>query len=404
MNIKAAIARRHDRTLAIEGLDLGDPRAGEIVVRLVACGLSRADTRAIDGDLAMPLPFVPGAEGAGIVEHVGDDVTSVEAGDAVILTAASCGHCARCGAGHPRDCEAFAALNLSGRRLDGSTPFSDRGQPVAGFFMGQSALATHLVCPAACAIKVPMDAPLEVLAPLGGAMLEGACAVARGFRIGHGDSLVVTGAGPAGLLAIMLAKGRGAGLIVVSDPDETRRELATELGATIAVHTDDDLASVVRSMVSNGARFALETTGRATARKACLDSLARGGICALTDPPTSAALGFDDQLADGDVMVMAAADHMDAAALVSELVALHVSEQLPIERLLGFFPFELVNDALDALRDGHVVKPVVRFSLGAFGDLDRAEMEGAASEAPAEPEPEDAPKQEVPEREPSVPA
>ena len=417
MKVKAAVARAHGAPLAIEGLDLGEPRDDEVLVRLIACGVARADLKAIGGALPMPLPFVPGTEGAGIVEKAGADVTHVETGDAVIVGAGACGICARCAAGSPRACEQFAALNLAGRRLDGSAPFlieerADEAQPQAevevnGFFFGQSSFATHALCRGSSVIRLPVGAPLEILAGLAGELLIGAGVITHGFRFQAEDTLVVTGADAIGLTAIMVAKARGAGTIFVADPDEARRALAVEFGASVAVHTDEDLASAVRSMTGSGARFALDTTGDTSAYQACLASLAEGGTLALVDPPAGTRLDFDDQVADGTTLIISADGHADPRDLVPDLVALQAEGRLPIDKLLGFFPFELVNDALAAFAGGRVVKPILRFPLGSFGDLDRAKTEGAVSEVSAEtpvdetvPEPQ--PVDTEQEREPAV--
>ena len=170
MRIKAAVARAHDAPLAIEGVDLEGPRAGELVVRLVAAGVAQVDLDAIAGSSAIALPFVPGSEAAGIVEHVGEGVNDVVAGDAVVIGPSFCGVCVNCAAGRPLSCLHFAALNLHGKRPDGSTPLTqdDGTGGIHGFFHGQSSFATHVVCRARDAVKVPPGAALELLACLGG--------------------------------------------------------------------------------------------------------------------------------------------------------------------------------------------------------------------------------------------
>jgi aryl-alcohol dehydrogenase len=359
----------------------------------------------------MPLPFVPGAAGAGIVERVGDAVVGVAPGDAVIVNFAACGLCEACAVGDPRRCIGFAALNLGGRRLDGSAPFSAASEPVNGFFFGQSSFSTHLICAATSATTLPAGAALEVLAGLPGEMLVGAGAVDGVLGLRRGDTLVITGADAAGLAATMMAKARGAGMIIVADPRERRRDFATALGATVAVHTDDDLAAVVRSLTGDGVRFALETIGHAAARQACLDSLAPGGTLAIVDPLAGETLA--DEILAGDTRVVAAHGHADPRGLLAELATLHAAGDLPLDTLVDFFPFEHANDALDALRAERVVKPVIRFPVGSFGDLDRALSEGAAQDVPETTEstsddrvPAEAPAQDDGdgERQPAVPA
>lgn len=389
MKVKAAVARSHGAPLSLEGLTLDEPRADEILVKLIASGVAATDLDAIAGRFAMPLPFVPGAEGAGIVERAGDAVSTIVPGDSVIVSFDFCGHCGPCVVGRSHACVDFAALNLSGRRLDGTAPFHDDGHAVNGRFFGQSSFATHLVCRAARAVKVATGAPLEVLACLGGDLLLGAGAILHGFQLRAGDSLVVTGADAIGLMATMVAKAAGAKMIIVADPDEKRRALASELGASVAVHAVEDLADLVRSLVGDGARFALDTTGDASAQTACLASLAPGGSCALVHPPAGTSLDFADQRAEGKILILSVDGHASPAVLIPELVALHAKGSLPLEHLVDFFAFEHVNDALDALRHGAVVKPVLRFPLGAFGDLDRALAEGTELEPPADQTPED---------------
>ncbi len=377
MRIKAAVARAHGAALIIEGVDLDGPRTGELVVRLVAAGVAQVDLDAIAGSLPVALPFVPGSQAAGIVEHVGEGVDDVAAGDSVVIGPAFCGVCANCAAGRPLACLDFAALNLGGARQDGSTPLTqdDGTGGIHGLFHGQSSFATHVICRARDAIKVPAGAALELLACLGGELLVGAGAVMRNFAVGEGDTLVVTGADAVGLIACMVAKARGAATIVVADPRLTGRNLALECGATIAVHTDDDLPTVVRSVIADGAGFAIDTTGHAGAITACLDSLRPGGSCALLHPSVGLPADLQGQGSGGETILAGADVDVAPATLIPALASLHAERALPLDRLVTFFPFELVNDALAALAEGAVVKPVVRFSIGSFGDVDRAESE-----------------------------
>ena len=396
MRIKAAVARARGVPLSIEGVDLEGPRADELVVRLVAAGVAEVDLDAIAGSLAIPLPFVPGSQAAGLVEHVGEAVAGFAAGDAVVIGRALCGVCANCVVGRPLSCLHFAALNLSGKRADGSTPLTqdDGIGGLHGLFYGQSSFATHVVCHARDAVKVPTGAALELLACLGGELLVGAAVVARHFVMGEGDTLVVTGADAVGLIACMVARARGAATVIVADPRLAGRNLALECGATIAVHTDEDLATVVRSVMAEGARFAIDTTGQAGAITACLDSLRPGGGCALLHPSVGLPADLQGQGSGGETVLVAADVDVAPATLIPALAALHAEGGLPLDRFVTFFPFELVNDALTALAGGTVVKPILRFPVGPFGDVDRAVGEGAEAEQPAPAE--DAPVTDAP--------
>ena len=343
MRVKAAVARARVAPLAVEDLDLDEPRAGEILVRMIASGVATCDREAVVGSLAMPLPFVPGCEGAGIVERVGEGVIAPAPGGAVLIV------------GSPR-------CALAGLRLDGSAPFAGDDGPVNGFFFGQSSFATHLLCPAELAVPVADGAPLELLAGLGREVLLGAGLVLQELAVEAGSTIVITGADAVGLGACMAAAAAGAGSIILADPRESRRELALQVGATIAVPTDESLGSVVMSLAADGARYALETSGSPAARAGCEASLGANGRCHVAS---------EDDLSK-----------LDLRALIPRLVEMYADERFALEKLVTYFPFELVNDALAALASGDVAKPVLRFSLGAFGDLDRALQEGAAQEEP----------------------
>ena len=382
MRVKGAVLRQADGKLEVEALDLDDPREDEILVRLVAAGVGRTDIDAIAGRSGMPVPFVPGSEAAGFVERVGAGVSAPQPGDAVLIAWSACGSCPHCHAGDERHCERFSALNLSGARSDGSTPFHAGTADIGGFFHGQSAFATHLICRAADAIVVHPEAPLELAVAFLGEFLAGAAPILRLPDDRTGIAIAIAGADIVGLAACMVAKSRGYEPIIIADPDERRRKLALDVGATIAVPAEDGLAAVVRSLAADGAVLALDSSGSVTAREACLASLAPGGVCvALSSSDEDAALA-----GAAGVTIVSADDGIVASELVPQLLALHAEGVMPIEQLIDFFPFEHVNDAIAAAVSGGCVKPVLRFSLGLFGELDRAEREGAATdEAPDEP-------------------
>ncbi len=349
MKIKAAVAARHGEPLHVQALDLHEPRDGEVLVRLVASGVAARDRAAIAGHLAVPLPFVPGAEAAGIVERVGAGVAAPVAGDAVLVVP------------EHRD--------VSGRRADGSTPFVGDAGAVHGFCCGQSSFATHLVCRAVDVVVLDRNAPLELAAALNGDVLAGAAAVLGCAEPTSGDAVVVTGAGVLGLAACMTAKATGFASIVVAEPSAERRALALKAGATVAVPDEFGLSAVVKSLNPDGARLAVDTTGTAAGRGACKASLAPAGT-------------FVD-LAGTSAFAPSAAT---AAPLLARLLELLERGDLPLANLVSFFPFEHVNDALAAGASGEVAKPVIRFSLGSFGDLDRALSEASAlDEAQGEP-------------------
>lgn len=383
LKVKAAVARAHRAPLRIEALDLDEPLRDEVLVKLIACGVSQRDVATLDGALPVPLPFVPGGEGAGIVERVGSNVRHLAAGDAVVVTFEYCGACPACRAGHWSACRDFAVRNLSGTRLDGLPPYGDEGgAPVHGRVFGQSSFATHLVCRADIAVNVGPDAPLELLAGLGGELLAVAGTLLHGLTLRPNQCVVVTGADARGLLACLIAQALGAGVVILAEEDWARRERAGSVGATLVVESFKELPDLVRSLAGEGADVAIDFTGAKMAIAGALDSLAAESVIASVEPPAD--------LPDG-VRRVEIAEYAPPTQLVEELARLNARGDLPLERLFDFFAFPHVNDAIAALRQNRIAKPVLRFPLGAFDEVDRARKEGAAMEEPERERPGDVP-------------
>src|SRR5436189_3106653 len=149
MRATAALLRELDAPLPLEEVELPEPAGSEVLVRIRGVGICHTDLTAHSGGVPLPLPAVLGHEGAGVVEAVGPDVTSVAPGDHVVLTFDSCGECPPCNSGHPAYCELFAPLNYFGTRLDGSATMRQDGSDVHGSWFGQSSFATYALASAA---------------------------------------------------------------------------------------------------------------------------------------------------------------------------------------------------------------------------------------------------------------
>ena len=198
----AALVREPGGRAQLTPVSLRTPAAGEVRVRIEASGICATDLFAIDGGVGPVFPAVFGHEGAGVVEEVGADVTSLSPGDRVILSFDACRACAACEAGAPSSCESFAALNYRGR-IDGVTGPDE--EPVRAGWLAQSSWASEVVVPARIAVPVGADVPWGVAAALGCGVLTGAGTVFNVLGAGPGDALLVMGAGTTGLAAIMAA-------------------------------------------------------------------------------------------------------------------------------------------------------------------------------------------------------
>ena len=282
MRVTAAVARVAREPLEIVQLELDEPRAGEVRVRMVATGVCHTDALVRDQLLPTPLPAVLGHEGAGVVDAVGAGVTTVSPGDHVVLGFDSCGSCANCRSGHPAYCENFPARNFGGRRPDGSTALSepkvDGGTVVSSHFFGQSSFASFANVSERSVAKVPKSVPLEILGPLGCGLTTGAGAVLTVLRPEAGSSIVIFGTGAVGCSALLAAVVANCSTIIMVDIVPGRLELALELGATHVVDSrTEDAVEAVKRVTGGGSQFALDTTENARVFRQMVDSLAVRG-------------------------------------------------------------------------------------------------------------------------------
>jgi aryl-alcohol dehydrogenase/geraniol dehydrogenase (NAD+) len=363
---RAAIARRQGVPLALEEIDVAAPRDDEVRVRLVATGICHTDLVCRDG-FPVPMPIVLGHEGAGIVESVGRDVKNLAVGDHVLLSFNSCGVCSNCSSNEPAYCSQFLGLNFGGARLeDGSSPLSQKGDPVHGNFFGQSSFATLAVARARNVVKVDRDLPLDVIAPLGCGVQTGAGAVINSLKVRAGRSVAVFGAGAVGLSAVMAAKAVGASKIVVVEPNASRRALAIELGATSTIDPRDgsDTLVAVKAGGTGGVDYAIDTTGIPAVANLASEALLPNGMLGLIGvPPPDAQMPMNimSMYVRGAGLKCIVEGDSDPQDFIPRLVTLYREGKLPLERLIKTFSFDQINEAMTAGADGSVVKPIVLF-------------------------------------------
>ncbi|MEU1424725.1 NAD(P)-dependent alcohol dehydrogenase [Kitasatospora sp. NPDC086009] len=362
LSIKAAVARGKGGPFTVEDVLLEPPRADEVLVRLVATGLCHTDLLALDQILPPGLPAVLGHEGSGVVAAVGAGVTSVAPGDPVVLAPMSCGSCRPCLTGHPMHCASFLPLNLRGRRADGSTAYRDAdGTEINGHFFGQSSFGDHVVAHWRSVVKVREDAPLELLGPLGCGLQTGAGAVLGVFAAPPGSSLVVFGAGPVGLAAVMAARIAGCSRIIAVDLNRARLDLALELGATDVLDgAQDGVAAAVVRLSRGGVDFALDAVGLPRTARAAVESLAVGGTAGIVG---SAGTGQDlsvglVQLLGRTVKGILQGDSVPQL-LIPQLLDFFLAGRFPLDRLVRSYPLADINRAVADSVAGAAVKPVL---------------------------------------------
>ncbi len=270
------------RPLQVQEIDLAEPRAGEVLVRLVACGVCHTDLYTASGaDPSGYAPTVLGHEGAGVVEQVGEGVTSVAPGDHVVtLFSPQCGECIHCKSPKTNLCLAIRDMQGKGYLPDGTTRLSRDGEPIR-HFMGTSTFAEYTVMPEIALAKVSPEAPLEGAALFACGLSTGLGAAMNTAKVEPGSTCVVFGAGMVGLGAVAGCRLQGAERIICVDMSEGRLELARGQGATETMIGGDDAVERIVEMTGGfGADYTFEATGNVNVMRQAVESARMGwGLC-----------------------------------------------------------------------------------------------------------------------------
>ena len=370
MKITAAVLRAmgapqpyaQSRPLTLEELDLAPPGPGEVLVRIAAAGLCHSDLSVINGDRPRPLPMALGHDAAGVVEALGDGVTSLAVGDhAVMVFMPSCGDCAFCGAGRPALCEPGAAANGAGTLLTGAMRLSDANGPIH-HHLGCSAFATHAVVSERSLVRVDQDLPLGEAALFGCAVLTGVGAAVNTAAIQPGQSVAIVGLGGVGLAALMGAKAAGAARIVAVDLSAEKLALAAELGASDCLNGSD---SDSFSAFAGTCDVALEMAGSIPALELALDLARRGGTtitAGLPAPGATVPLSVVRLVAEERTVKGSYIGSCVPQRDVPRFIAWYREGRLPVDRLVsGHLRPDEINQGFDRLASGAAVRQIIHF-------------------------------------------
>ena len=282
MKIRAAVLEEFAKPLVVQELDLAEPAAGEVLVRLVACGVCHTDLYTASGaDPSGYAPTVLGHEGAGIVERVGEGVSLVAPGDHVVtLFSPQCGECIHCLSPKTNLCLAIRDMQGKGLLPDGTTRLSRDGEPVR-HFMGTSTFAEYTVMPEIALAKVSPEAPLDGAALFACGLSTGLGAAINTAKVERGSTCVVFGAGMVGLGAVAGCRLQGAERIICVDMSEGRLELARGQGATETMLGGDNTVERIVEMTGGfGADYTFEATGNVRVMRQAVESARMGwGLC-----------------------------------------------------------------------------------------------------------------------------
>ena len=364
MQISALVVQEVGAPFTLAGVDLAAPTADEVLVKIAGVGICHTDIAVKEGHLPFVFPGVLGHEGSGTVVAVGDDVTTVSAGDQVAISFHSCGGCPTCLNDQPAYCHNFLEYNFGGTRADGSSGLAADGSALGSNFFGQSSFATHALAHERNVIKLPPGAPVELVGPLGCGIQTGAGAVFNSLDVQPGSTVVIAGGGAVGLSAAMAAVVREASLIVVVEPHQRRRELALEVGATHVIDPDGGpLADQIREITPAGADYAIDTTAVTPVVEQLLASLGVCGKLGLigvpADPEAVFSVGlFQTPLLGLTIRGIIEGD-ADPKTFIPYLVDLHGQGRFPFDKLITTMPMSDINEAIAAQHRGEVLKVVL---------------------------------------------
>ena len=277
---RAAVAWGPGQPLSIEEVDLMQPQKGEVLVRIVATGVCHTDAYTLSGsDPEGKFPTILGHEGGGIVEVLGEGVTSVATGDHVIpLYTPECGECEFCKSGRTNLCQAIRITQGQGLMPDGTTRFFKHGKPIY-HYMGTSTFSEYTVVPEISLAKISKEAPLEKVCLLGCGVTTGMGAVTNTAKVQASDTVAVFGLGGVGLAVIIGAVNAKAGRIIAIDINPVKFEIARQLGATDVVNPKDyakPIQEVIIEMTDGGVDFSFECIGNVKVMRSALECCHKG--------------------------------------------------------------------------------------------------------------------------------
>ncbi|MBI1802647.1 MAG: Zn-dependent alcohol dehydrogenase [Chloroflexi bacterium] len=355
--MKAAVLRAPKTPLTIEQVEVDDPRANEVKVRVTHAGVCHSDYHIMVGDLPYPMPVVLGHEGAGVVEKVGEGVTRLAVSDHVALNFRPfCGHCKQCSTGHPNLCDNVELLRASCRLSQG-------GNPIA-HFIGVSCFAEQTTVHESGAIKVSKDIPLDRVALVSCGVMTGVGAVLNTAKVMPGDTVAVVGVGGVGLNVIQGARLANASTIIAVDIHDNKLEMATTFGATHIVNSaKEDAIRRVREIVRGGVDYAFEAIGLPSTIEQIWGMIRKGG--------TAVVVGVAP--AGSKVSISAYPISMEEKTLKGTLfggarpstdipryLEFYRNHQLRLDELITrHYPLEAINEAYAAMIRGDVARSVI---------------------------------------------
>jgi Zn-dependent alcohol dehydrogenase len=369
--MRAALLEKPQSDLVVvDDVDIAEPEAGQLLVRIAYCGVCHSDLHVIDGGLGRQLPVVLGHEAGGVVEAVGPGVSQFLAGDKVILTLRPvCGRCYFCSRGEPTLCQGMGGRGGAGRGAGrgGASHLSRAGEPVYPG-VGLGAFAERVICSVNAAVKVPDDTPLEIACIIGCAVQTGVGAAVNTAKVQPGDTVVVQGLGGVGIAIVQGARIAGASQIIAVDPVEERRDASRRFGATATIDpAASDVVAEVQALTGIGADVAFDAVGMSQLIETGIMATRPGGMTVCVGVPRP-----DDAITIRPAVMFALGEKKLSGCFLGtsnpnrefpRLLALWRAGRLDLEGMVTRQrPLEEINDAFADMKAGRGIRTVLEIA------------------------------------------
>jgi S-(hydroxymethyl)glutathione dehydrogenase/alcohol dehydrogenase len=369
MKTRAAVAHRAGAPLTIETVEIGGPRAGEVLVEIRATGICHTDEFTLSGaDPEGLFPAILGHEGAGVVVDVGPGVTTLRKGDHVIpLYVPECRQCEYCVSGKTNLCQSIRVTQGQGLMPDGTSRFSI-GNTKLHHYMGTSTFSNYTVVPEIALAKIREDAPFDKVCYIGCGVTTGIGAVINTARVEAGANVVVFGLGGIGLNVIQGARLVGANMIIGVDLNPGRRALAEKFGMTHFINpkeVEGDLVAHLVNLTKGGADYSFECIGNVNVMRQALECCHKGWGVSVIIGVAAAGQEISTrpfQLVTGRVWKGTAFGGAKGRRDVPKIVDWYMDGRINIDDLITHtLPLEDINRGFDLMHAGESIRSVVVF-------------------------------------------
>ena len=369
MKTRAAVAWEAGKPLSIEEVDLEGPKAGEVLVKIVATGVCHTDAFTLSGaDPEGLFPVILGHEGGGIVQEVGPGVKSVKPGDHVIpLYTPECGECEYCLSGKTNLCQKIRVTQGKGLMPDGTSRFSIKGKQIL-HYMGTSTFSEYTVLPEISVAKINPAAPLDKVCLLGCGITTGIGAVLNTAKVTPGSTVAVFGLGGIGLAVVQGAVMAKASRIIAVDLNKSKWEMAKAMGATDFVNPKDydkPIQQVIVDLTNGGVDFSFECIGNVNVMRSALECCHKGWGESIIIGVAGAGQEISTrpfQLVTGRVWRGSAFGGVKGRSQLPGYVDRYLGGEIKIDEFVSeVLPLDKINEAFDLMHDGKVIRSVIKY-------------------------------------------